>query len=140
LGKESEVLQERLKLLDEYTSDLRAFQEISFQEYQENKIIRRAVERTLHLVVETCLDIGRHMIVLEGFRAPEDNKDVFRVLNEEGIVSETLLASLISMAGFRNLIVHDYTRIDDGAVFGILRKRLGDFDQFAKAVIQYIDS
>jgi uncharacterized protein YutE (UPF0331/DUF86 family) len=59
-----------LKLLDEYTSDLRAFQEISFQEYQENKIIRRAVERTLHLVVETCLDIGRHMIVLEGFRAP----------------------------------------------------------------------
>jgi uncharacterized protein YutE (UPF0331/DUF86 family) len=121
-------------------SDLRAFQEVNFQEYQENKVMRRAVERTLHLAVETSLDIGRHIIALEGLRTPEDNKDVFRILSEAGIVSDDLLSSLISMAGFRNLIVHDYTRIDDGAVFGILKKRLGDFDQLADAVINYIES
>jgi len=92
LDEENGVLQARLKLLDEYTSDLRVFQEVNFREYQENKIIRRAVERTLHL------------------------------------------------AGFRNLIVHDYSRIYDGAVFGILKKRLGDFDLFAGAIVRYIES
>jgi uncharacterized protein YutE (UPF0331/DUF86 family) len=119
---------------------LRALQEISFKEYQENKIIRRAVERTLHLAVETSLDIGRHLIAIEGFRAPNDNKDIFRILREEEVVSDALLSSLTSVVGFRNLVVHDYARIDNGAVFGILKKRLGDFDRFAKAVIQYIDS
>ena len=44
------------------------------------------------------------------------------------------------MAGFRNLIVHDYAKIDDAIVYGILMKRLGDFDAFADAVRVYLEA
>ena len=40
LAIKNDVLQERLMLLDEYISDLRELQGISFQEYQKNKLIR----------------------------------------------------------------------------------------------------
>ena len=66
-------------------------------------------------------------------------KDVFAILSEEGIVSTSLLQTLITMTRFRNLIVHDYARIDNATVFGILRKRLGDFDLFAQAVVTYLE-
>jgi len=59
---------------------LQELQSVSFKEYQENKLIRKAVERTLHTAIEVCLDIGHHIISEEGFRSPEDNKDVFIVL------------------------------------------------------------
>lgn len=127
-------------LLDEYIKDLRELQNVNFDEYEENKLIRRAVERTLHLAVEACLDVGQHIIAREGFRTPQDNKDVFAILKEEGILPAELLPNTIAMARFRNLIVHDYARIDNAAVFGILKRRLGDFDGFARAIIEYMES
>ncbi len=54
-------------------------------------------------------------------------------------MSADLLPTLLEMARFRNLIVHDYARIDDARVYGILKKRLSDFDAFAEAVRAYLE-
>jgi len=126
-----------LKLLAEYTSDLQELQSVSLEEYQANKLIRKAVERTLHTAIEVCLDIGHHIIAREGFRSPEDNKDVFVVLGEEGVIPHELISRLADIARFRNLLVHEYTRLDNNIVYGILKRRLGDFDEFARAIAAY---
>jgi len=126
-----------LKLLAEYTNDLRELQSVNLEEYQENKLVRKAVERTLHTAIEACLDIGHHIIAQEGFRSPEDNKDVFVVLGEEGVLSHTLASRLVDMARFRNLLVHEYTHLDNTVVYGILKRRLSDFDEFAQAIAAY---
>jgi len=133
------VIEERLRLLREYLRDLRAEQDVTFEQYREDKKLRRFVERTLQIAVEACLDIGNHIIAREGFRYPEDNKDIFQVLYEEGLIPKELLPRLIKMAGFRNLMVHEYAKIDDAAVYGILKKRLGDFDEYARAIVAYLE-
>jgi uncharacterized protein YutE (UPF0331/DUF86 family) len=129
-----------LRLLNEYISDLRNLQNVEFTTYQENKLIRRSVERTLHLAIEACLDIGQRLIAREVFRTPKDNRDVFQVLHEEAIVPDELLPKLTAMAGFRNLIVHDYADIDDATVFGILKRRLVDFDAYAQSIVAYLST
>lgn len=136
-----DVIANRLKLLAEYLDELQTFgkQANSFKAYLEDTLLRRAVERTLQIAVEACLDIGRRLISLEGFRYPEDNKDVFQVLIEEKIVSKTLSYHLLDMARFRNLMVHDYAKVDDAKVYGILKKRIGDFDQYARAIVLYFE-
>lgn len=140
MGEETVVLRGRLRLLAEYVSDLRELQDVDPQTYTENKLLRRAVERTLHLAIEACLDIGQHMIAREGFRLPEDNKDVIAVLGENDVLPGALLPNLIAMARFRNLIVHDYARIDDQIVLDIVKRRLGDFDAFAQAIVRYVEA
>jgi uncharacterized protein YutE (UPF0331/DUF86 family) len=137
---EGAVIRERLKLLSEYGSDLRQWQAVDLETYLENKLVRRAVERTLHLAVQVCLDIGQHLIAQQGFRTPADNKDVFAVLGEEGLIPKELLPRLVTIAQFRNLIVHDYARIDNHVVFGILKRRLGDLDAFAQSVVHYLEA
>ena len=130
----------RLKLLNGYVSDLRSLQDVDAQTYSENLLIRRTVERTLQLGVQASLDIGQHIIAQEGFRTPDDNKDVFVVLSEENVIPAELLPDLIRMARFRNLIVHDYARIDNLIVHSILRHRLGDFDRYAQAIVHYLET
>lgn len=102
--------------------------------------LRKAVERTLQVAVEACPDIARRIDALEGYRYPADNRDAFRVLMEERILPQPLLDPLSDMAGFRILIVHDYAKIDDEIVYGILKKRLGDFDAFADAIRIYLSA
>jgi uncharacterized protein YutE (UPF0331/DUF86 family) len=137
----NDIVTERLTLLRNESQYLKQERDKvhSFKEYSDDIRLRRAVERSLQVAVETCLDIGRRIIAQEGFRYPEDNADVFRVLYEEKIVSSRLLATLIDMAKFRNLVVHDYARIDDAKVYAILKKRLGDFDAFARAIVGYLE-
>ncbi|MGB9776960.1 MAG: type VII toxin-antitoxin system HepT family RNase toxin [Anaerolineae bacterium] len=141
MGDAEDTLVERLTYLRNEVSYLKQERDRvrSFQEYVENVRLKKAVERSLQVAVEACLDIGRRLIALEGFRYPEDNRDVFQVLYEEGVVPEGLLPALIDMARFRNLIVHDYARIDDAKVYGILKKRLSDFDAYARAIAAYLE-
>jgi uncharacterized protein YutE (UPF0331/DUF86 family) len=125
-------------MLAERVTDLKALQQINFDEYLANKILRGYVERALQVSVQICLDIGAHLIAESGWRQPEDNKDIFVVLTEEGIVPRELLPALMQMAGFRNLIVHDYARVDDALVYGILKRHLTDFERFAVSISRFL--
>ena len=138
--RDAAVIKARLRLLDQYVDELRGARGVSFGEYVADTRLRRFVERTLQLALEACLDIGNMVISREGLRTPTDNQDVFRVLAHEGIVPPTLLATLLKMARFRNLLVHDYARIDDAIVFGVMKKRLGDLTRFARAVVRYLEA
>lgn len=135
-----EIVRERLQYLRNEVQYLRQEGAAvpSFESYVNDVRLRRAVERSLQVAVEACLDIARRIIAVEGFRYPENNQDTFRVLVEEKIVPSRLLDTLQEMARFRNLIVHDYAKIDDARVYGILKQRLGDFDAYARAIADYL--
>jgi len=132
---EREVIIRIFTNLDEYLRDLEELKKTStLQDFITNKVIRRYAERTLHLAVEACLDLAQHIISYQGFREPLDNKDCFQVLYEEGITSQSLADRLKKMTQFRNVVVHDYIKIDPEIVFAIIQKDLGDITAFIKAI------
>ncbi len=137
-----DVIWERLRSLRDAVAYLKSERDqlSFFQDYEANLRLRRAIERCLHISIESCLDIGRHLIALESLPFPETNKEVFQILARAGIIPRTLLPSLLSMAGFRNLVVHEYVKIDDHQVYKILQHQLGDFDAFARAITDYLES
>jgi len=111
----------------------------SFQEFVGNIRLRKAVERALQVAIEACLDIAHYITSEEGFRYPESSADAFEVLGEEGVIPPELSPKLVNMAKFRNILVHEYVRLDNSVVYGVLKKRLGDFEEFAKAIISYLE-
>lgn len=44
----------------------------------------------------------------------------------------------LSMAGFRNILVHDYMRLDRGLVYEIINNNLKDIEEFIRIIIEYI--
>lgn len=89
--------------------------------------------------MEICLDTANHVISDEGWRAPTSNRDAFQILHEQGLLSEELLKRCQNMAGFRNILVHMYEKVNLADVYGILKKHLPDFDQFTSAVKKWMD-
>jgi len=131
---DKELLTEKTKLLAEYISDLEEHAGIKLNEIKENKVLRRYIERTLHLAVEACLDIGNHLIADLELREPQDYKDIMAVLTEAGCLPPDRLENFKKMAQFRNVIVHDYVRIDPEILIGILRRNIEDLRLFARMV------
>jgi len=58
---------------------------------------------------------------------------VFQVLADEKVISKKLLHELEGMAAFRNVLVHDYLRIDRDKVYVILHDRLPYFEKLGIA-------
>lgn len=106
----------------------------SLQDYQSSADLKDIVERNLHLAIEGCLDIGKIIIALEQLPEPKDNKGVFLALAEGAIISPESLSFLIPMAGARNILVHGYDRIEDEQVYGVLKRRLPDFERFLREI------
>ena len=48
--------------------------------------------------------------------------------------------TLRRMKGLRNLLVHEYGRVDDALVFDVVNKHLDDFEAFKRIVLAYLRS
>lgn len=96
--------------------------------------LHKTVLHDLQELIQACIDIGNHIIADEGFRAPENYRDVFRILEEEKVITPPLCKKLEQMVGFRNIVVHLYERVDLETVYAIFKRRLGDFTQFIQAI------
>jgi uncharacterized protein YutE (UPF0331/DUF86 family) len=137
---ENDVIQSKLRQLQEYLEDLAEYRDITLSNYMASKKDQRFVERTLHLACECCIDIAAHLVSRKALRAPKDNKDLFSVLHENGIITAPVGASMTKMAKFRNIVVHDYTRIDPEIVIGILRRDVDDLKKFAAEILDFLGS
>lgn len=129
-----DFIQRKTDRLVEYITDLEDQRNISVADWETNKMLRNHLERTLQKTVESCLDIGKHLIAGMNLRTPEDYKDIMVILTEAGILPQEKLSKFKKMAQFRNIIVHDYEKIDPHIILNFLRQDLDDLRLFARAI------
>lgn len=114
------VFAARLDRFREYLGLLESIRAHPREKFVTDPILRGAGERYLHLAVESALDIGNHIIAGRGYPRPDTYAGVFFVLFDKNVLPESLYRSLDGMAAFRNLLVHDYARLDHGQVYDVL--------------------
>ena len=90
------------------------------------------------MAVEAYLDVASHVLSDRGLRAPTTYAEIFEVLVQAGLMSADLGRVMIEMTGFRNVVVHEYTRIDPEVVIRILRERLEDFRRFETEALGWL--
>ncbi len=133
-----EIILSRIDKLKEYTAFLKKLKNYSKEQYTNDPFIYGASERFLHLAIECILDIGNHIISDMRYRKPENNKDIFEVLFENKIIDQSLKEKLCNMAGFRNILVHDYLKLNRSLVYDIILNNLPDLEGFISIVSQHI--
>lgn len=133
-----EVVIFRIDKLKEYLRYLEDVKKYSREEYIKNPLIYGSTERFLHLTIECVMDIANHLISDLRFRKPESNRDVFDILYENDIIDRKLKENLCNMASFRNILVHDYLKLDREIVYDIVLNNLNDIITFANIIKDYI--
>lgn len=128
----------KLEKLDEYLRYLSEIQEVNKKRFVEDYHFHGLAERYLQLSIEAIIDIGKLLIISEKLRRPEDNQDIFNALRENKIISKSLAQDMAGIAGFRNILVHEYEKIDREIVYEKLLKNLGQFKDFKKEVLRFL--
>lgn len=119
-----ELIRARLERLRDYLKTLKTIQKYTIDQFKNDVFVRATAERYLHLSIECLLDIGNHIISDQGFRKPDTYAEIFEILVENKVISKKMFQGLEGMTAFRNVLVHDYLRIDADKVYAILCEKL----------------
>ena len=124
------VIENKITSIQKYLKILDNYKKYSRKEIEEDLNIRGAVERYLYLVTQAAIDLAEAVISHKNFRKPATFSESFQILNEEGITSFELTEKMARLTGFRNIVAHDYEKIDYDIVYDILQERLKDIEGF----------
>ncbi|MBI1851052.1 MAG: DUF86 domain-containing protein [Planctomycetes bacterium] len=120
-------------------AELRSYQQLPRETIVGERQVQSAVRYALQTAIQCVLDVGLHILVDEGLDQPRDNKAIIQMLGKSGVIPAEFARTIEGMAGFRNLLVHRYFKIDPERVYGHLHDHVDDFETFMKHVQDWLD-
>jgi uncharacterized protein YutE (UPF0331/DUF86 family) len=113
-----------LRELDEAAGDWKRYRSITLEDLRGDRDKRNMVLHALLVSIQASIDIANHLIAASSSRRPETYRESFAILCDEGLIPEDLSVQLSDLAGFRNVLVHLYCRLDLDEVYGVLQDDL----------------
>jgi uncharacterized protein YutE (UPF0331/DUF86 family) len=130
IEKRLDELHERLSRLEPLRNKLRS-------EFDGDPFLRDIVERNLEVAAQCCIDISNRIISLERAKKPQDYYEAFIRLSELKVLPEEFARNLAPIAGFRNILVHEYLGIDWDEVYKNLQE-MDELVRFAELVRKWM--
>lgn len=126
-------------LINKKTSIERCIKRIH-EDFQDDFLTNYTKQDSVILNIEracqSAIDMGNRIIKLKDLGLPQSNRDTFLKLEKEGIISIDLSKTLKSMAGFRNIAVHDYSSVNIEVVANIVKNHLQDLLKFSELMVE----
>ena len=123
--------------LSERSARLQPLRDRPRTDFDGDPYLRDIVERNLEISAQCCIDISHRIISLEGARKPVDYYDAILRMGELGVLPADFARHLAPLAGFRNILVHEYLALDWDEVYQALH-RLEDLERFAGLIRHWL--
>ena len=128
IAKTSSVKRHLNRVKEKRNTDLQTFlKDIDRQE---------SILFNLQMAVQNCIDIAAHIISEKGFGVPGSTSEMFYLLEENGYLDVDITEKMVKAVGFRNLIVHEYGKIELKQVFKVVQKDIKDLDEYLISIFQ----
>ena len=129
-------IKEKIKEIEEYLQELSEIRPSNFEEYEKNFEKRATCERYAEKIPEALVDLAVLTIKYKNLPYPQDDKNAFEILAKNNIISEKLSERLQDAKGMRNIIAHEYGKINNEIVFESITSELEeDAKEFINKIV-----
>ncbi len=90
----------------------------------------------IQTAVQNCIDIAAHIISEESFGVPGSTTEMLYILGKNGYLDNDLTQKMVKAVGFRNLIVHEYGKIELEQAYEIAQNDINDLNEYLKAIFK----
>lgn len=125
-------LQKNLLLLKTVSID------INKENLKEDMIKYWGIERGIQICIECVIDISNIIISSLDIEKPDTYKESILTLGKISIFPSHFAKEISNMVSFRNILVHDYMKVDEEIILNILKNHLDDFVKFMNYIQKWI--
>lgn len=103
--------------------------------FEEDYMKQDAIAINLQRACELCLDLANYTIKSRKLGLPKESRESFQLLAAAGFIPHDLARRLEGMVGFRNVLVHEYQRLDIGLMIRVIEHHLDDLVTFSTYIV-----
>ncbi len=130
-------LKDKLDLISCYYGELREDLP-SEEEFSQERVPRRAVEKTIELIADAIVDVAMIIISARGLEKPKESSESITILEKNKIISSHLANKIKDFVRFRNLLVHRYAKVDEQREYEVIRDNHSDVLVFLKELDVFV--
>ena len=108
----------------------------SLEEFLSQVDLQEIILFNLQMAIQHCIDMASHVISDEGLGMPGSTNEMFYMLQMNGYIPHEVTEKMVAAVGFRNLLVHEYAKIDLEEVYRISHDHIDDLLLFLKALFK----
>lgn len=128
----------KLQSLDEYLGYLKELQKVNKRSFLKDYHFFGLAEHYLHLSIEVLLDVSKLVVIAYKLPRPEEPRELFEVLHKHKVINRRLFQSLSGVTGFRNILVHEYEKVNKALIYDNLQQSVDQFSEFKKQIKRFL--
>jgi len=90
----------------------------------------------LQMAIQNCIDIAAHVISDDELGVAGSTNEMFYMLQENGYLAPELTEKMVAAVGFRNLVAHEYGKIDLAKIYQIANKGIDDLEEYLRTMMR----
>ncbi|KKR32059.1 MAG: hypothetical protein UT63_C0053G0010 [Candidatus Gottesmanbacteria bacterium GW2011_GWC2_39_8] len=134
----NEIVRNKLLEIQDHIVRIRSM-DFTLEEINADRDIQDLISHRLHIAVESAIDIAVHIISSLGLYQSHESRDFFEELGRQKVISRELAENMGKACGLRNLIVHEYGKVDFGKLFYDYKDDLRDLEEYNKQIYGYLE-
>ena len=107
--------------------------------FDTNFLLQDAIAMNLQRISELAIDIANYVIKKKKLGLPQTSADSFVLLYSAGMISEDMMRRLKGMVAFRNIVVHEYKKLDLMIMADVIENHLHEPLAFADLALNSIE-
>ncbi len=135
---DSTVLDPKLAELSRRLKRIEAKRPATIKALTADEDLQDILARNLEVAIQVCADIALHLCAAYG-DVPATSALAFATLADRGVIDRGLAQRLQRAVGFRNVLVHEYAKVDWKIVMEVLRTGTRDLAELGRSVIAFLD-
>ena len=131
-----EIIIAKTNAVKKHLTRIQSLAEVPKQTFMEDPNTQDIILFNIQLAVQNCIDIAAHVISEQGLGVPGSNNEMFYCLEENGYINRQIAEKMVKAVGMRNLIVHEYGKLDLARIYQTLQHDINDLQEFLKTMIR----
>jgi uncharacterized protein YutE (UPF0331/DUF86 family) len=86
--------------------------------------------------IQGCIDLAAHVVSDEEMGLAASTHDFFYLLADSGVITRGFAEEMIKAVGFRNLVAHEYAKLDLEKVYAIATDGIKDLEEFLRTMVR----
>lgn len=96
------------------------------------------VEHAILLAIQAAIDIATGIAVMMTPKRPDTYRETFLLLSNFSVIPKSLSSDLSRLAGFQNLLVHEYARLNRERAYRVLQEDYRTLTMFRDIAIDLL--
>ena len=132
-------INQKLKKLEESVKMLEGYKRVQENDFLKDATINGATIHYLVLGIGIIIDIGNHILVEIFHEHVNSYEEIILKLGEVKMIPDGFAKKNADMAKFRNLLIHEYIKVNMKMVYKNLQEAPDIFRKFAKYYLEFLE-